>query len=192
MTRMIIDPARDRELLQRSTLERFRTSVSSLIKVSNSINIWQRVEVGMTAGIFAYNFSKGDGMASFFLKSFSKSDVERVTKERLLLATQLRMGDARKRLPEHKMMSESIRTEFEGETVLDAFVLSFGYPVEDVLSLSADEVTRYYDSALRVHPQRVEWETLVKLAHIDVDSSLLSSFLGPQSNSGGMETGGIQ
>jgi hypothetical protein len=177
----------ERMIRQKSTLRWLDESVCSLVRVERSSLPMTMVRGGTTPDMLALNLSRGDGMYSYFPQRIPVTEMRDFAKQVVTLAALLRDSISGRRINFAKPAAEGVCDRFEGVNIVKAYVLTFGYPLKSVLALSGDEVSQYYDIAFRAYPRKAEWDTLGKLALVDVDGSLLNSLLALPANHAGTE-----
>jgi hypothetical protein len=166
------DRSRDESLeMQRTALNHFRYSAVAV----HSYELESKKRYSASA--FAALLSGSEGMRSLLPRHFSKSDAERTVPDIIMFAVELHRNSDHKAWRDNADCVEAICSTFEGLRLLRAFVLTFGYPVDDVLDLSNAEAMRYYEVAFMARPKKLDWETLGNLSRVDVDGSLLNNLL---------------
>lgn len=171
MTDEHYDAERERLEMQRTALKYFRYSAVAVSSYEFSS------KKRYSASAFASSLSGSEGMRSLLPRHFSKSDAERRVPDIIMFAVELHRNSDHKTWRDNADCVEDICSTFEGLALLRAFVLTFGYPVDDVLALSNVEAMRYYEVAFMARPKKLDWETLGNLSRVDVDGSLLSNLL---------------
>lgn len=147
----------------------------------------ERVTKGALLSLFPENISKQEKMdgikQAFFLSTYLRLpggvDEPHVYADEdapLIEWDAMRENDRRVSARKKFIISSLIST-FSGVTLLRAFVLTFGYELERVLTLSTSEVEVYYRLALEASPAQLSWEALSKFSAAGVDGSLALALL---------------
>ena len=108
-----------------------------------------------------------------FVDGASDQQRDDIIRESLSLAANLSHDD----LYESSIVRTKVLAAFKGLVSLQAFVLAFGSPVDDVLALSDDEVAGCYRTAVAAMPRQHSLDVLLRLSSSDVDGELASSML---------------
>jgi hypothetical protein len=119
----------------------------------------------------------GGHLRAFLSDSLSVEEQDIFIREALLLAVELQFNPA-ERMSDTKLY-EAAREKFDGAVIVQAYVLTLGYPFHDVFALTPDEVRACYRTAVIAQSQQLSWDTLTQLSSsdIDMDDELLRSFL---------------
>jgi aminoglycoside N3'-acetyltransferase len=110
-----------------------------------------------------------------------RSDIELSIKAQAIsLGAKQFTWDERKRItiPDH-VIAERIAavSAFDGLSMLEAYVLMFGYDIASVMKLSSAEVSAAMD-VLVASGVHLSWEALMEFVTSDIDGSLVNALLG--------------
>ena len=116
-------------------------------------------------------------MAVFFPRDVTAGRRQSVTEKALKLAVFLGIESSDARENHDDDISVKVRAKFEGATVLKAYVLTFGYSIEDVLALSADGVEWCFAVLADTLLCQPQFSTMLDMMSADVDTSLAVTIL---------------
>lgn len=116
-------------------------------------------------------------MAVFFPEDVTAGLRQSVTEKALKLAVFLGIESSDARENHDDDISVKVRATFEGATVLKAYVLTFGYSIEDVLALSAEGVEWCFTVLAETLLCQPQFSTMLDMMSADVDTSLAVTIL---------------
>jgi hypothetical protein len=116
-------------------------------------------------------------MTVFFPEDVTAAQRQSTTEKALKLAVFLGIKSSDARENHDDDISVKVRATFEGATVLKAYVLTFGYPTEDVLLLSAEKVEWCFAVLADTLLCQLPFSTMLDMMSADIDTSLAVTIL---------------
>jgi len=120
------------------------------------------------------------------LVDLSESEKEVVAQDTYVLAFHLLRGDSMSSYWREDT-SQKFQARFDGLPLLQAYMLRFGFPPEEILTLGDDEVIECCRSILQNFPHRFPLAVVRGLVGLDVDDTLVSSFMSSSSTDADVE-----